>query len=578
MRLLNAEVWNFCSYKHLKFSYGDTGVCLISGTTGAGKSTLADIPTWIICGVTAKGGTVDEVISWQSNGDLTDGHLTVDTGNGEITIQRTRGKRAYQNDLFYTEASSPDVLIRGKDISDTQRLLLQRLGITVESYLNGVCFSEFSSSANFFRAKGKERQRVLEGISDLSLSNKLKSSVSEELKVVRRDVEINMLYCDNLHSKISVLNNDLATLQVSAENWIQDRETAIIDLMKSVESFESTKKKTIDTHCAKLAERKDAVIGKIASIYNKIDELSVSADQVLEISRRRDAMAQKVSSINSMKCGVCCNTYFTDADKQLKDDFQKINDRLNRCVVDAAKIEELLSTIKELESGAVDPFHEVIELERNRQNPYLDQLKMERSKVNPFHELIEKKSSDVGVEKEILNFKRITLDDNVTKCSDLETLYSITNTLRAVLLGNSMHALENQTNEYLIQYFDGEIRAHFTMEDDALEVSILKNGYECSYAQLSRGQRSLLRLCFVVSLMKATSNNSGVHFDNLFFDEILDGLSSELKVKAFSLLESLQLEHPNILCIDHAVEFQNMFSRRYSVKLEGDASIVEECE
>ncbi len=90
-----------------------------------------------------------------------------------------------------------------------------------------------------------------------------------------------------------------------------------------------------------------------------------------------------------------------------------------------------------------------------------------------------------------------------------------------------------------------------------------------------KGQRQMLKLSFVLSVMAAASNKAGVHFDNLFFDEALDGLDTDMKVKAYGLLEELATRHGSVLVIDHAPEFQALFDRRYHVTLDGDHSHIE---
>jgi DNA repair exonuclease SbcCD ATPase subunit len=86
----------------------------------------------------------------------------------------------------------------------------------------------------------------------------------------------------------------------------------------------------------------------------------------------------------------------------------------------------------------------------------------------------------------------------------------------------------------------------------------------------------MLKLSFVVSIMAAAQNKAGQHFDALFFDEALDGLSSDLKVKAFGLFEELSKEYGTIMVVEHSPDFQNLFERRFHVELQGDNSVIEE--
>jgi DNA repair exonuclease SbcCD ATPase subunit len=76
--------------------------------------------------------------------------------------------------------------------------------------------------------------------------------------------------------------------------------------------------------------------------------------------------------------------------------------------------------------------------------------------------------------------------------------------------------------------------------------------------------------------MTAAANKVGIHFNLLMLDEALDGLDSDLKVKAFNLLSELEKDHASILVIDHAQELKSLFNRRFDVFLEQDRSFIRE--
>ena len=139
-----------------------------------------------------------------------------------------------------------------------------------------------------------------------------------------------------------------------------------------------------------------------------------------------------------------------------------------------------------------------------------------------------------------------------------------------------MTEVETATNTYLEKYFDAELRVSFSLDADSLDATIHKNGYECIYKQLSKGQRGLLKLCFSVAVQQAVSDNKGVRFDNLFYDESLDGYDDNLKIKAFRLFEELAQGRESLLVIDHNVSFQQLFHTVFTVSMEGDHSVLEQ--
>jgi len=155
----------------------------------------------------------------------------------------------------------------------------------------------------------------------------------------------------------------------------------------------------------------------------------------------------------------------------------------------------------------------------------------------------------------------------------LDQLYDLSFKLRGELLRQSIKHVEVNTNRLLETYFDSALRVSFELSKlDDLNVTIAKNGNECSYRQLSKGQRGLLKLCFSISIMEIAANKAGLKFETLFFDEALDGLDTELKLKAYNLFAELEKSHSSVLVIDHNSELQSLFTKQYHVKLVNEES------
>lgn len=159
--------------------------------------------------------------------------------------------------------------------------------------------------------------------------------------------------------------------------------------------------------------------------------------------------------------------------------------------------------------------------------------------------------------------------------ADIELLQEIVNDFRGITIKTTIKQLEDGTNALLSNHFDAEIRVLFEVIDaDKLDVTIYKDGNICSYTQLSKGQRQLLKLCFGVSVMRSISNHQGVNFNCLFFDEAVDGMDDNFRIKTFRLLEELALEHESVFVVDHSEALKSMFVNKYSVELINGNSVI----
>lgn len=568
---------NFGSYREVSIDFSEPGLSLVYGRTGSGKSTIPDMAFWTLFGETAKGGNADEVRSWQAEDELTKAQLDVLTSSGIITIVRARGS-AKQNDLYWTEHEDGLDLDyqekhRGKDLADTQKLLNTRLGINPDLYAIACYFHEFSATAQFFTAKAKDRRELFDKLAVLDLPIQLAHKASESRKTAKIDLEATRGGLKKLEGRLEALNASMEDSSTREDKWEEERDKRVAYLGHKAEHFETE------------------VTGKIAQLERDSLQWETEKEQRLDfqlarcealiprIKDPRDLLCKHEAAKNALReasaahCEACGGpdqeAYNAAAEKMNKiTETMQESDYAN---IQLAREETQLDEIK----ATVNPYPRQIEAQKNLTNIYLDSLEETTYLINPFVELYIKHSEEFDAAANDYEALDKVKNDQEHRVASLTRLYDLSFELRGELLRKAVKEIESETNRYLETYFDGEIKVQFNVEGaDNLQVAIQKSGYDCTYKQLSRGQRSLLRLCFCVSVMRAAANKAGVHMSNLFFDEVLDGLSEDLKVKAYGMFEELSKSHESIMIIDHATAFQSCFDRRYHVTLEGDASLI----
>lgn len=500
MKLLRIKVLNFGSYSELDLDLTELGLTLIHGDTGAGKSTIQDMVCWTLLGITAKGGSVDDIRNWNNKDEETIGELTLQDKDGIVlTITRIRGATT-QNDLFwYSDHTKPH---RGTNIKDTQKLLEQKLGISGNLYMLGAYFNEFSPSASFFTDSANKRRELLEQIANFEWVTNLSERVSIAKKETRKShVGVSTEY-NQERGRIDGLRESEAKLKRASEEWSAKKEERIKELEEKITTIKQDESR----------------------LYKTKENLENSAIN------------------NEERCSKCGNP-----DKKI---IRMLND-----------IKSLEYTIQSFESKRRDIVTQIKKLNTEGENPYSSLYKEACS------------ANEVSLSKyEHLKFQFVTLGK---KLNALHTLSDLTISARSLMLKNAVQQVQDKTNEYLEKYFDSRIRVSFLADKDSLNISIQKEGHECVYTQLSKGERGLLKLCFSVSIMKAVSNNSGVHFSSLFFDESMDGLDSDLKIKAFSLFSELETEHDSVLVIEHSNELKSLFNNKIHVSMIEDESRIE---
>ncbi len=559
MKVLKGSFQNFGSYKSLEFDFSNLGLALVFGKTGSGKSTIPDMVAWTITGQTAKNGSVDDVISWTADNEPTSGVLGIELNDGTvITVTRVRGS---SKDLYWTEGESKPK--RGKDLNDTQKLLEQRLGFNSEIYLTAAYFHEFSPTGLFFTASAKDRRAIFEKIANTELADSLNLKSRESKKVQTGLLDYTARNKDRAEAR---LKSTTKSLQDSRERSLEE-DSRRQDLLREYEvkslSFEKTKKEKIEALNLKSQSWENEQSKKIDQAIQKIEKLD---SQIVDPKDLDKTIKELKKSSRCRECG---------QPKELE--------ALNEAIQKSRDNDNLISKRSILEAGLKDlaenenPHLNSLEAAKAEVNNYAERAEEEKKKVNPFKaqvEGLEKELAEVTAECHKFGVEIVTLN---AKISNLNALYDLSFELRGRLLKQAVQNAQDSANRYLEKYFDSEIKVQFELSDaDDLEVKIQKSGYECNYRQLSRGQRSLLRLCFVITVMQAAANKAGTHFDNLYLDEVLDGMDADLKLKAYPLLEELSLNHSSVMVIDHDQGFQNMFSNKFEVTMEADYSRIEE--
>lgn len=552
-------VENFGSYPHFAKDFTDEGLILIYGATGSGKSTFLDMIPWILYGVTAKDGNVDEVRSWQSPGEPTKGTVTLEINHEVLHVTRLRGK-AGQNDLYWTERADTEEH-RGKDLMDTQKLLEARYGLSAKAFLDSSYFHEFSPTGSFWTASAKDRRKLFEGIAPLEFPAQLATKASDarkEAKKTLEQVELAIARAEGRLEHAKASRDDSKRLEV---NWGAQKEARATELATKAVRFETDRAMEI----ARLKScSQEWQTQKDREIDRQVDEL-MTLEKKIKKSEDFDAEIRQHTA--QSRCPACQSLPLSANAGIMQLQQQKTANTYNVKAYEQGK-----GALKNLDESE-NPYAEGLQLAKDRQNTYLEQVATIQAETNPFTPQVKKLVQDAKNLETELRLGREGRDGLVHRVSSLTQIYDYSFVLRGQMLLRAVQSIEEATNAYLDKYFDGEIRVGFSLEgSDTLEVAVQKGGHDCVYRQLSKGQRGLLKLCFGVAVMEAVGDKAGTSTNMLMFDESLDGLDESLKVRAHGLFAELAARHPSVYLIDHSPGLQNMLDRRYHVTLRGDAS------
>lgn len=608
MKLGHGEYANFCSYPHLSIHFDSLGLCVVTGPTGAGKSTVFDAPAWCLYGATSKDGAADDVRPWGVS-EPTKGVQDVQLHDGFIVVTRIRGTPR-QNDLFWTEIDGE--VKRGKDINETQKMLEERLGCSAELYFTSAYLHQFSKADSFFIAKAKERRDTLERIADLSLPVLIAERAKESRKIASISASSTAAIRTRSEGTVDEVKRQIVSIKDSSDRWDREHEARLCSLRTRFAGFEEERlgrltvlgeemirleeeaRKVPDIEAAKIrlarVERdleqankrllpiqldRGASSARAGILSKKIDKMeragSVCADCGHKISENTKSKTLKELSREYTEA----NSAFASADKHLDELSKYIIELRGLFQTEQIAIDKATKLSIKLEVD-FQSTHKEYERWDSIGNTYKDAIAGAKQEANPFAAQIIDADKRLAEAVKGLHSSSVQEKGHLSRVAELTQLYDLSMELRGKLLEKAVIEIQSETNRYLERYFEGEMRVEFALDADKLDVEIQKGGYACSFKQLSGGQRCMLKLAFSLSLMAASANKAGMDFGTIFLDEPLNGLDLDMKVRTFALFEELAERHISVLVVEHAEEFKTLFSRQYAVKLGAEGSALEE--
>lgn len=466
------NIKNFTSYKDLNVTLEGQGLTLITGENGSGKSTLCDALPWILFGKTSKAVSTTDVVSWGSK-EPTQGTVTIE----DLTIYRTRGFKPKDNDLYFTiNGSTPT---RGKDITDTQKLIDMHLGYNYQGFILSCYIHEFSIANTFFSATPKQRKDILDQLVDVT-----------ELENIKKALELDKKTTNKL--------KDEATAKYSKKEY---ELSYLLDAKTKAGTYQAT----ADAEKKRL---KAKIKAKDADFNNEIKTIQ--------------AAIKDLQGENCKACGAPANAT----------NLIILKDLLNQTRTNKTEVEHFKNILKRYDS-APPTFNEA------------DLVKAEAS----------------------IQVARTEVNSLSTEFDDLETLQDCIKSCRGQLTVAAIQNLEEGTNALLAEFFDAELSVSLLIDtiEDKVEAVIKNSAYDCSFEQLSKGQRQILKFCFSLTAARLVQRAKGIKPTALYLDEVMDGLSENTKDKSFRLLRSLESEYSSIFVVEHSLELKAKFDNVWTV-------------
>lgn len=329
------------------------------------------------------------------------------------------------------------------------------------------------------------------------------------------------------------------------------------------------------------------------------ESIDVIQIQVQEKRKQCEGIASLESDLRDLSEKKSQQTMRAMNIRTLKDKFEGLErswkDKLNSIETEKGRGNPHNRSV-EMAKNKPNPYTAQLESESKIENPHLDKIDLHKKEINPFPERILQAVQEENPynTKAIDIFKELEKSKEQLKERDLDII-KVEHRLRlgeywksalgvyikSMLMDSFLEQLNIQANEYLETLFGGVLKIQLSSVTEGkkgvkekIDQKIFNGNHECSYNNLSGGERSRVCLAVNLALSDITCNSLGTSFSLLMLDEVFNGLDSAGKEQTMKLLKELEPRFETILVIDHTEEFKSLFSNTITVKKKGGVSYI----
>ena len=412
---------------------GNSGIYLITGDTGAGKSTIFDGITYALFDKTSlEERQPSSLRSMYAAKDVnTEVELTFSYDGKQYTIKRTpQYEYKTRNDTTATKNSTVELTLADGKVytgnkTETDNKISEIIGLEYGQFRRIVMIAQGDFKQLLLDRKG--RVEIFRKIFDTSPYLRLQDSLKEERKILKN-------VCASIDKEIKLNINDFR----------YDEKDELNVELEEIKGQDSYNMPMISKLVLKMNDKDEKEINNIKDDLNKLDEdLAKFNKELGEINKIKD-IQNKLTSANKQK-QLAEETYKKVSSEGELIKKQKVEIDKNR--KELALLEKELDQYKDLDKRQKD----------------LNDAKKELNSLNEKYETLEK--NNIAKKKQLEENKK---EVNELKNIDLEYQKSLVDLKEKKESLNQLNDLEIQVNEYL------KLKNNVTIqEDDYLKVSEL---------------------------------------------------------------------------------------------------------
>jgi len=548
------------------------GIDLVTGENGRGKSTVADGITFALFGKPFRKIKIGSLVNNKNNKNLlvelvfTANHNRFKIIRGlkpqifeiykEITVKGENGEMGEKEYQLIDQHSN---------VRDYQKFLEDNILKFNDNVFRQliVLGANLSTSRPFMDLNSKEKEEVLQVITDTSIFNQLKDLIREE-KLLLKTKETEYKYKSNVITSslgttrinISAMEHQNAEFEYNRKTLLEQIDDDIIKTQNNIEESNNMYNKMLS-----LEEDKIKLYDELKPLNDELEKINETIGDI-----QHKALLYKRNEDSKIICPHCSGEIKDDLSFNpitLKEDLEK-SSKIKKDIINIispkqerlTKIEKALTQKQRIEYNLKTYKKELENLIKRK-----EETKNWKTIEIDYNELkrLEDEESEI---KEIL----IKTSSDLTDYNELDKLIG-QDKLKGTILNQQLPILNKFINEFLEMF---ESNYNFVI-DNHLKDTVISRSNETEFNSLSNGQKQRITISILFAFLKLIEERNGVSTNLLILDEYLDssldvaGISEVLKI-----LHEVFSPSKNIILISHNPDIKSRIeylNRNYNITL-----------
>lgn len=566
IEIKDITIRNFLSYGNLpqRFPF-ETGLNIITGKNGQGKSGLSDALSFALFGKVLRDINQNDLINWRNRKDCL---VAANFTKGETEYRVVRGLKPYFLEIYEDGVLLPKV---GK--RDSQMQLEEILGFSFNTYSN-LIYTNINFNLPILKMSKGQKREFIEQLFDIEVFTKFSEKCKQKIRNIERRK-------GTIATKISSNSSMMLEYSKIIEDYINELSrvsSAKEDLQKAQKELTSLTK----LEASSLEKLNRAI--KILEEENKTRAVSINdlqyttrnyRDQIIDTKNKMDLLQEE------NKCPTCESKINPE---RLKEKYRKrIKDYEEKITKLLPKIEQLKTLEKNGEESLNNKkeerriFHETetrikilskdVEYLKESVKEEVETKKKIEGKIEEYEEAkkrLDLENMKLREERDNLDKLQDYLDHLKDRCKDEE--------IKQYAISSNIPLINKATNEYL-----AEVGFNFYIEIDRFIDARIKGpgifGESCS--NLSGGESKSVDLSLMMAFHDIARLKAKNYIDILFLDEILDSSVDGVNIQnMFNIIRKKQIKDKlKVYIISHRPEINDLeVNRVVKVEKEGGYS------